>query len=247
MVTRGQAVDAGTEIVVDGGKIKKVSETGAPPGTMTPARRKFLKSVTTEMSHIADTVARIALAQPDVQFRLIHNNKTVKNWPAVESPRQRVIDVVGRDIQDNLHPIQYARPGTEISGWISTPRVTRSTSRGMFMYVNRRFVRDRIIQHALFQGYSQRLVKGQFPIAVVFIDVTPDTVDVNVHPTKNEVRFSRPHDVHEAVRQAVTKIKLGHSTCLRSPTACSGRRRFGNTGKRIRRAECGIRKETRTF
>jgi len=180
MITRAQDEDAGTEISVDGGKIKKVSETGAPTGTMltvrqlffnTPARRKFLKSVTTEMSHIADTVARIALAQPDVQFRLIHNNKTVKDWPAVESPRQRVIDVVGRDVQDNLHPIQYARPGIKISGWVSTPRVTRSTSRGMYMYVNRRFVRDRIIQHALFQGYSQRLVKGQFPVAVVFIDV----------------------------------------------------------------------------
>ena len=75
----------------------------------------------------------------------------------------------------------------------------------MYVYVNRRFIRDRIIQHALFQGYSQRLVKGQFPVAVVFIDVTPDTVDVNVHPTKNEVRFSRQNDVHDAVRQAVTK------------------------------------------
>jgi DNA mismatch repair protein MutL len=186
MVTRAQAEDAGTGISVDGGKIKKVFETGAPTGTMiavkqlffnTPARRKFLKSVTTEMSHIADTVARIALAQPDVQFRLIHNNKTVKNWPAVESPRQRVIDIIGRDVQDNLHPMQYARPGIKISGWISTPRVTRSTSRGMYMYVNRRFVRDRIIQHALFQGYSQRLVKGQFPVAAVFIDVAPETVD----------------------------------------------------------------------
>jgi DNA mismatch repair protein MutL len=206
MVTRDQAADTGTEISVDGGKIKKVSETGAPPGTMitvkqlffnTPARRKFLKSVATEMSHIADMVARIALAQPDVQFRLIHNHKTIKNWPAVPMPFQRIIDVVGNDLQDG--------PGISISGWISTPRVTRSTNRGLYVYVNRRFVRDRTIQHAVFQGYSQCLVKGQYPVAVVFIDVTPDTVDVNVHPTKNEVRFSRQHDMHEAVKQAVTK------------------------------------------
>jgi len=214
MVTRGQAADAGTEIVVDGGKIKKVSETGAPAGTMiavkqlffnTPARRKFLKSVATEMSHIADIVARIALAQSDVQFRLVHNNKIVKNWPAVSSPFQRIVDVVGKDLQDALHPIEFARPGISISGWISSPRVARSTSRGLYVYVNLRFVRDRVIQHALFQGYSQRLVKGQFPVAVVFIDVAPDTVDVNVHPTKNEVRFSRQHDVYEAVKQAVAK------------------------------------------
>ena len=214
MVTRHQAADAGTEILVDGGKIKKVSETGAPTGTMitvkqlffnTPARRKFLKSVATEMSHIADNVARIALAQPDVQFRLLHNNKTVKNWPAATSHLQRIIDVVGNDLKDKLHPMEFARPGVTISGWISSPRVTRSTSRGLYVYVNQRFVRDRIIQHALFQGYSQRLVKGQFPVAVVFIDVAPDAVDVNVHPTKNEVRFSRQHDVHEAVKQAVAK------------------------------------------
>jgi DNA mismatch repair protein MutL len=214
MVTRHRAADSGTEILVDGGKIKKVSETGAPTGTLitvkqlffnTPARRKFLKSVATEMSHIADNVARIALARPDVQFRLVHNNKTVKHWPTAASPLQRIIDVVGNDLQNRLHPMEFARPGVTISGWISSPRVTRSTRRGLHVYVNQRFVRDRIIQHALFQGYSQRLVKGQFPVAVVFIDVAPDTVDVNVHPTKNEVRFSRQHDIHEAVKQAVTK------------------------------------------
>ncbi|MBW2411068.1 MAG: DNA mismatch repair endonuclease MutL, partial [Deltaproteobacteria bacterium] len=214
MVTRHQAADSGTEILVDGGKIKKVSETGAPTGTMitvrqlffnTPARRKFLKSVATEMSHIADNVARIAVARPGVQFRLVHNNKTVKDWPAAASPFQRIIDVVGNDLQNELHPMEFSRPGVTISGWTSSPRVTRSTSRGLYVYVNQRFIRDRIIQHALFQGYSQRLVKGQFPVAVVFIDVAPDTVDVNVHPTKNEVRFSRQHDVHEAVKQAVAK------------------------------------------
>ncbi len=214
MVTRHQDADSGTEILVDGGKIKKVSETGAPTGTMitvrqlffnTPARRKFLKSVATEMSHIADNVARIALARFDVQFRLVHNNKTVKDWPAAASPFQRITDVVGNDLQNELHPMEFSRPGVSISGWISSPRVTRSTSRGMYVYVNQRFIRDRIIQHALFQGYSQRLVKGQFPVAVVFIDVAPETVDVNVHPTKNEVRFSRQHDVHSAVKQAVSK------------------------------------------
>jgi DNA mismatch repair protein MutL len=118
---------------------------------------------------------------------------------------QRITDVVGKDLKNELHPIDLEQHGISISGWISSPRVTRTTSRGMFVFVNHRFVRDRIIQHALFQGYSQRLVKGQFPIAVVFIKVAFDAVDVNVHPTKNEVRFSRQHQVHEAVKQAVAQ------------------------------------------
>jgi DNA mismatch repair protein MutL len=214
LVTRERDLEAGTEIIVDGGKIKKVSEIGAPTGTMltikqlffnTPARRKFLKSVGTEMGHIADIVSSIAMARPDVQIRLDHNNKTIKNWPATSSAIQRIMDVVGRDLQNELHPIETKQHGISISGWISSPRITRTTSRGMYVYVNNRFVRDRIIQHALFQGYSQRLVKGQFPIAVVFINVAFDAVDVNVHPTKNEVRFSRQHQVHEAVKQAVAR------------------------------------------
>ncbi|MBW2411042.1 MAG: hypothetical protein JRF72_14675, partial [Deltaproteobacteria bacterium] len=92
-----------------------------------------------------------------------------------------------------------------ISGWISSPKMTRRTSRGLYIYVNGRFVRDRTIQHGIFQGYAQRLVKGQFPIAVVFIKIPFDQVDVNVHPTKNEVRFVNPHQVHEAVKSAIAQ------------------------------------------
>jgi DNA mismatch repair protein MutL len=214
LVTCDQASDAGTEIIVDGGKIKKVSDTGAPPGTMitikqlffnTPARRKFLKSIGTEMGHIADIVSSIAMGRPDVQFQLIHNSKTVKRWPATSAWVERIIDVVGKDLKNDLHPINLKRPGISICGWISSPRVSRTTSRGIYVYANKRFVRDRIIQHGLFQGYTQRLVKGQFPIAVVFLDVPFDEVDVNVHPTKNEVRFSRQHQVHDAVKQAVAQ------------------------------------------
>jgi DNA mismatch repair protein MutL len=214
LVTREREADAGTEIIIDGGKIKQVSEVGAPPGTMitikqlffnTPARRKFLKSVGTEMGHIADTVSSVAMARPDVQIRLNHNNKTVKNWPATSSAIQRVMDVVGNDLKHELHPIKLDQNQISISGWVSSPRVTRRTSRGIHVYVNHRYVRDRVIQHALFQGYSQRLVKGQFPVAVVFINVACDAVDVNVHPTKNEVRFGRQHQVHEAVKRAVAQ------------------------------------------
>jgi DNA mismatch repair protein MutL len=214
LITRESASDVGTEIKVEGGKIKAVSEIGAPAGTMvsvkqlfynTPARRKFLKSIGTEMSHIADIVSSTAMGRPDIQFKLIHNHKTIKNWSPTTSPFDRVIDVVGKDLETALHPIEFAVNGISISGWISSPRITRTTSRAMFVYVNNRFVRDRIIQHALFQGYSQRLVKGQFPIAIIFIRVPFDQVDINVHPTKNEVRFGHQQKVHGAVKEAVAR------------------------------------------
>ena len=214
IVTRDRSEDAGTEIRVDGGRIKKVSEIGAPKGTMvtvkqlfynTPARRKFLKTIGTEMGHIADIVASVALGHPELQFRLAHNGKIVKNWPVTADPFDRIVDVLGGDLQNNLHPIEFKHDEVSISGWISSPRVTRRSSRGLYVYVNGRFVRDRIVQHALFEGYSQRLVKGQFPVAVVLINIPFDDVDVNVHPTKNEVRFARQQHVHEAVRRVVAQ------------------------------------------
>ncbi|MCK4984701.1 MAG: hypothetical protein KAS40_04235, partial [Desulfobacterales bacterium] len=145
------------------------------------------------------------LGHPEVQFRLIHNNKVVKSWPLVSQHLDRVADVLGKDSRQDLHPIEVARNGVSISGWICSPRVTRRTSRGLYIFVNGRFVRDRSIQHGVFQGYAQRLVKGQFPIAAVFIKVPFDQVDVNVHPTKNEVRFVNPHQVHEAVKSAIAQ------------------------------------------
>jgi len=212
LVSRDPSADAGTEIRVEGGKIKNVSDLGAPKGTMvtirqlffnTPARRKFLKTIGTEMSHIADRVGSIALGHPAVQFRLTHNDKIVKDWPSTAAPLDRVVDVLGGDLKNNLHSIEFQNDSASISGWISSPRTTRSTSRGLYIYVNGRFVRDRIVQHALFEGYSQRLVKGQFPLAALFIRVPFEEVDVNVHPTKNEVRFARQREIHEALRQAV--------------------------------------------
>ena len=214
LVSRDQSGDAGTQITVEGGKIKDVTEVGAPKGTMvtirqlffnTPARRKFLKTVSTEMGHIADKVASIALGHPGVQFRLNHNDKIVKDWPSTATPLDRVVGVLGGDLTDTLHSIEFRNKAVSISGWISSPRITRRTTRGLFIYVNGRFVRDRSVQHALFEGYSQRLVKGQFPIAALFINVPFEDVDVNVHPTKNEVRFARQRDVHEAVKQAVAQ------------------------------------------
>ena len=214
LVTRDQTSQAGTEVVVEGGTIKKVSQVGAPLGTMVtvrqlffnvPARRKFLKTVNTEMGHIADTVSSMALGRPDIQFRLTHNAKEIKNWSATGNDVNRVLDVLGKDIKNNLYKIEFTSDFLTVQGWISSPRITRSTSRGIYLYVNQRVVRNRVIQHALFQGYGSRLMKGQFPVAVIFIHVPCDQLDVNVHPTKHEVKFAQQKKIHEAVAEVVAE------------------------------------------
>jgi DNA mismatch repair protein MutL len=219
LVTRDQTSHAGTEIIVEGGTLKKVSEIGAPQGTMvtvqqlffnTPARRKFLKTVNTEMGHIADAVSSTALGWPGVHFRLTHNNRPVKNWPAADDPVDRIIDVLGRDIKDDLLRIESSGDGLSMAGWLTSPRVARSTSRGIYVYVNGRYVRDRVIQHALLEGYHGRLVKGQYPVAVLFIRVPYEQVDVNVHPTKHQVRFAQQTKVHDTIA-GVVRDRLGFS------------------------------------
>jgi len=214
LVTRDRISQTGTEVVIEGGTIKKVTQIGAPLGTMVtvrqiffnmPARRKFLKTVNTEMGHIADMVSSMALGRPHIQFRLIHNGKVVKNWSSTSDEAGRLTDVLGNDIKNNLNKIEFTSDFLTVKGWISSPRITRSTSRGIYLYVNRRVVRNRVIQHALFQGYGSRLMKGQFPVAVIFIHVPCDQLDVNVHPTKHEVKFAQQKKIHDAVAGIVAE------------------------------------------
>ena len=214
LVTRYRDSDAGIEITIAGGTVKKVADIGAPVGTMvsvrqlffnTPARRKFLKSVNTEMGHIVETVAGVALGWPHVRLRLVHNGREVKQWAGVSHLRDRVVDVLGRDIDAGLHELGYKDESLTITGWTSSPAHSRSTSRRIYIYVNNRIVKDRVVQHALFQGYAGRIVKGQFPVAALFINVPNDKVDVNVHPAKNEVRFAEQKKVHDSVRLCVSQ------------------------------------------
>ena len=151
------------------------------------------------MGHIADAVTRIALAKPAVHFDLTHNQRSIKTLPARREPQQRTVEILGANTKAHLRPIAFEHPALAINGWIGLPEAARSTTRGIFTYVNGRFVRDRVIQHALLDAYRQRLVKGQYPVAVIFINIPPDRVDVNVHPTKHEVRFLDQRTVHNTV------------------------------------------------
>ena len=157
------------------------------------------------MAHISDIVAGMALAWPQAQFRLTHNARIVKDWPAVSDPFDRVVEVLGAGYRGELHPVGLTLEEVSVGGWVSSPRVHRKSAGGIFIFVNNRHVRDRVVQHALFQGYFQRIVKGQFPLAALFIRIPFDQVDVNVHPTKTEVRFARSNGVYEAVRRAVAQ------------------------------------------
>ncbi len=233
--------DAGTRIEVEGGKITAVTEVGAPVGTLisvkhlffnTPARRKFLKTVNTEMGHIADTVASMALGWPEVHFRLSHDGREVRQWTAAGDPRLRAGEVLGRDAADHLIPLRTAENGVALDGWIVSPRITRTTSRGIFIHVNGRYVRDRVVHHALFKGYGGRLMKGRYPMAAVFVRIDPDQVDVNVHPTKSEVRFVRQGEVHDLVAGAVARA-------LTEADRPRPRPRGGETGGRPRETRGG--------
>jgi DNA mismatch repair protein MutL len=212
--TREPEAESGTELVIEGGSLRQVREVGAPSGTRVavgrlfynmPARRKFLKTVATEMGHVGDVLASIALAHPHVAVRLDHDGRMLRQWPAVSEPVVRAADVLGRSLQDLLLPVHHEGEGLSLSGWVASPVETRTSGRSIYLFVNGRWVRDRTLQHALSAGFGQRLMKGQFPVAVLFIRVPFDQVDVNVHPTKHEVRLAEARGVHDAVAMAVSR------------------------------------------
>jgi len=214
MITRDEASDAGTEIRVEGGKIRAVNPAGAPRGTMievrglffnTPARRKFMKTAATEFGHVADTLSCIALSRPEIRFTLTHNDKTVRQWHNVRTPEDRMADVLGASTVRLLYPVQGQAPAASLSGWVCDPSVNRATAGKIYTFVNGRFIRDRGIVHAVIDGFSGRLMKGRFPVAVLYLDVPAGEVDVNVHPTKHEVRFARRRDIYTTVNTAVSR------------------------------------------
>ncbi len=212
MVTRPENKDTGTRIEILGGKIHNVSDIGAPVGTLvevkdlffnTPARKKFLKSDNTEISHISDGIAGMALGHPDIRFRLFSNKVLQKNYPSGDSLFQRTVNVLGTEVSKKMNEIRYSEDGLTLSGYCVHPDIVRNSSSKIFLFVNRRLVYDRGLISAIFQGYRGRLMKGRYPLVVLFIDIAFDEVDVNVHPTKREVRFFNHQRVYEAVSGAI--------------------------------------------
>ncbi len=212
IVSRTRQQEAGFRLRVEGGKKGEAVAAGCPAGTTvevrdlffnTPARRKFMKSPATELSHICDVVNRMALAYPNVHFRLQHAGRTLSDYVAAPQSGDRLRQVLGSEVAGTLAPFIRDKGKMKTAGFLSSAPASFSNSRYLFTYVNRRFVRDRIITHAIMQGYETLLMKGRYPAAVLYFELPFEEVDVNVHPAKYEVRFRRQAEVHEAVAEAV--------------------------------------------
>jgi DNA mismatch repair protein MutL len=170
----------------------------------TPARRKFLKAPATEFAHAVDVVRRHALVRPDVGFAVWHDGRQVQLWPAIAGePVDRAQQVLGSAFGQVTLPVQREQAGIRLRGRIGTPESARGRADQQYVYVNGRFVRDRLVMHAIRQAYEDVLHGARQPVYLLMIDVPPERVDVNVHPAKVEVRFRDAREVHEAVRRAV--------------------------------------------
>src|SRR5690554_7442860 len=166
----------------------------------TPARRKFLRTEKTEFDHLQEVVKRLALARFDVAFHLRHNGKAVLSLHQAEdnaARARRVVSVCGSAFLEQALPIEIERNGLHLWGWVGLPTFSRSQADLQYFYVNGRMVRDKLVAHAVRQAYRDVLFNGRHPTFVLFLDVDPAVVDVNVHPTKHEVRFRDNRMVHD--------------------------------------------------
>jgi DNA mismatch repair protein MutL len=236
--TRAAEDEAGTVIEINGGKLVRVEEAGLPLGTSiavrdlffnTPARKKFLKAESTELSHIASLVTHYALAHPEMHFELHSATNALLVAPPVADHRERVYQVFGRDTLDQLIPLaalqrleriglpqpppwrrdpddeeQNREPGeVRLHGFVSKPEIQKLNRNSIFIFVNGRLIRDRLIQHALTEAYRNILPPTVYPVVLLFLEMPTAEVDVNVHPSKTEVRFRQSTVVHDFVRDSV--------------------------------------------
>ena len=210
---------AGVQIKCSGGVLEEVSEVGARAGTSitvenlfynVPARLKFLKSSSTELNHIVELMQRFALARPDVSFRLLHGGGEVFASGGSGAAMDACVHVFGRETARHLVPLNYEASGLRVTGYIGTPAALKSSRSAQHTFVNKRFVRNKAVTRALDEAYKavQTLHGTRYPAAVVMIAINPAQVDVNVSPTKTEVRFTSEGDVYSAVYKAVQEALM---------------------------------------
>jgi DNA mismatch repair protein MutL len=223
---------AGTSIEVAGGEIVSRREGAFPQGTQitvedlfynVPARRKFLRSESYELSLVTSYCTHYALAFPEIQFILKSGSFEVVSTPAVSDFRERIFQIFGNDLLDELveHQKEFARSGLKIHVFTSRPHVQKYNRNSMFFFVNRRLVRDKIIMHAVGEAYRNMLPSGTHPVVILFVTVPFDDVDVNVHPAKTEVRFKHQGFIHDSIRDAIISALTSDKTIVAMQSAAN--------------------------
>ncbi|HYY94973.1 MAG TPA: DNA mismatch repair endonuclease MutL [Pyrinomonadaceae bacterium] len=213
LITQTEDESEGTRVLVEGGRMRDVAPAARPRGTTisvrdlffnVPARRKFLRSEATESFHLTNLVTHYALAHPEIAFTLTNNGREVLRAAPASDLRERAYQIFGAEFLDGLLEVKGERAGVaRVGGYVSAPRERRTTRDAQYLFVNGRFVRDRLVARSLSEGYRSVLPHGTYPAALLFLEVPPEEVDVNVHPAKTEVRFRRASAVADAVRDTV--------------------------------------------
>ena len=232
LVSRRPEADHGAELRIDGGRHGAVVPQAHPPGTTVevrdlffnvPARRKFLRAERTELSHIEEWLRTLALARPDVEIRVSHNGKPSRRWKGEGHLLSdvRLHEALGEEFARNALRLDHAGAGMRLHGWIAQPAYNRASADQQYLYVNGRSVRDRNVAHAVRQAYSDVLFHGRHPAYVLFLELDPRGVDVNVHPAKHEVRFRESRLVHDFVYRtlhvALADTRAGSTAAPTSP------------------------------
>ncbi len=216
----------GTEVEFNGGKLVNVRDIAWPCGTEIevkdlffnmPARRKFLKSDATESFHITNLVQHYALANHELALLLVNNGRDSIRVPAVQSLKERAYQILGGALLNKLLEVKGESNGLKIVGYVSNPQEQRSSKDAQYLFVNRRFVKDQLIGRALSESYRSMMPSGTYPAAVLFIEVPPDEVDVNVHPAKTEVRFLHEATIFSFVRDSIAQSLKATQTITRLP------------------------------
>ena len=227
--SRAEGWEHGTEIKINGGKLIEKKDCGMPVGTVievaqlfnsVPARRKFLKTDPTETAHITYNTRLFAVAHPRVAFRVLDSGRTIFQSPACEDLRDRIAEIWGRSLADDLISVDVSDPktGYRLTGLTAKPGVGRSTRRELVTLVNRRPVDSRTLGFAVLDAYHGRIQKGRYPPAFLFLEIEPQEVDVNVHPAKREVRFRNDGAIRRFVLGAITET-LNAATVAERPKA----------------------------
>ncbi len=234
LTTRSADAATGVTVRAEAGRVVDVRDAGAAAGTTVtvrdlfapvPARRKFLKSLQTELGHVVDLLTRVSLGAPGVHVRLLHQGREIAVHPPVATLAERARQVFGAERVRGGRPFADERLGIAIEGFAFSPHLSFASARYVFQYVNGRAIRDRALQHAVGEGYASLIPRGRWPGAIVKLTLPPGDVDVNVHPAKHEVRFRLAHVVHDTVLGALRRAlagATGHSDLGSDTTPVAG-------------------------